>query len=79
MVIRLGSTVINCADMDLMTGFWSQALHLTPSSQAAGMTSGCCEVSTATSPCSYRAPRSPPGTRCTSHLYTDTRPPRSSA
>ncbi len=36
MAIRLGSTVINCADMDLMTGFWSQALHLAPASQAAG-------------------------------------------
>src|SRR5437764_289596 len=36
MVIRLGSTVINCADLELMTGFWSQALHLVPSSQAAG-------------------------------------------
>lgn len=32
MAIRLGSTVINCADMELMTGFWSQALHLVPSS-----------------------------------------------
>jgi predicted enzyme related to lactoylglutathione lyase len=36
MAIRLGSTVINCADMDLMTGFWSQALYLAPSSSAAG-------------------------------------------
>jgi hypothetical protein len=36
MAIRLGSTVINCADMELMTGFWSQALDLAPSSQAAG-------------------------------------------
>jgi predicted enzyme related to lactoylglutathione lyase len=33
MAIRLGSTVINCADMELMTRFWSQALHLVPSSQ----------------------------------------------
>jgi predicted enzyme related to lactoylglutathione lyase len=33
MTIRLGSTVINCADLELMTGFWSQALHLKPSSQ----------------------------------------------
>ena len=33
MVIRLASTVINCADLELMAGFWSQALHLT-SSQA---------------------------------------------
>jgi predicted enzyme related to lactoylglutathione lyase len=36
MAIRLGSTVINCADMELMTGFWSQALHLVPSSDAKG-------------------------------------------
>jgi hypothetical protein len=36
MTIRLGSTVINCADLELMTGFWSRALHLVPSSQAAG-------------------------------------------
>jgi predicted enzyme related to lactoylglutathione lyase len=36
MAIRLGSTVINCADMELMTSFWSRALHLEPSSRAAG-------------------------------------------
>ena len=36
MAIRLGSTVINCADIELMTSFWSQALHLVPSSTAAG-------------------------------------------
>ena len=36
MAIRLGSTVINCADMELMTSFWSQALHLVPSSLAPG-------------------------------------------
>jgi hypothetical protein len=36
MAIRLGSTVINCADLELMTGFWTQALHLVPSSQADG-------------------------------------------
>jgi hypothetical protein len=30
MAIRLGSTVINCADMELMTRFWSQALDLVP-------------------------------------------------
>jgi Glyoxalase-like domain len=28
--IRLGSTVINCADLELMTTFWSRALGLTP-------------------------------------------------
>jgi Glyoxalase-like domain len=31
MAIRLGSTVINCADLELMTSFWSRALHLIPS------------------------------------------------
>ena len=31
MTIRLGSTVINCADLELMTGFWTRALHLAPS------------------------------------------------
>jgi predicted enzyme related to lactoylglutathione lyase len=31
--IRLGSTVINCADLDLMTRFWSQALHLVPTAE----------------------------------------------
>ncbi len=31
MTIRLGSTVINCADIELMTRFWAQALDLTPS------------------------------------------------
>jgi predicted enzyme related to lactoylglutathione lyase len=32
--IRLGSTVINCADITLMSSFWSQALDLAPSSAA---------------------------------------------
>jgi len=36
MAIRLGSTVINCADMELMTSFWSQALGLAPSSSSGG-------------------------------------------
>ena len=30
MAIRLGSTVINCADIEVMTDFWSQALALAP-------------------------------------------------
>jgi predicted enzyme related to lactoylglutathione lyase len=30
--IRLGSTVINCADLERMTTFWSAALGLVPSS-----------------------------------------------
>jgi len=30
--IRLGSTVINCADLERMTRFWSRALGLVPSS-----------------------------------------------
>jgi catechol 2,3-dioxygenase-like lactoylglutathione lyase family enzyme len=36
MAIRLGSTVINCADLELMTRFWAGALGLTPSSAVAG-------------------------------------------
>lgn len=36
MAIRLGSTVINCADMELMTSFWSRALHHVPSSTEHG-------------------------------------------
>jgi predicted enzyme related to lactoylglutathione lyase len=34
--IRLGSTVVNCADIEIMTDFWSQALHLVPSHRDAG-------------------------------------------
>ena len=34
MAIRLGSTVINCADLEIMTSFWSQALDLAPLSAA---------------------------------------------
>ncbi len=36
MAIRLGSTVVNCADIETMTDFWSQALHLVPNHRAAG-------------------------------------------
>lgn len=32
MTIRLGSTVINCADLERMTRFWSGALGLVPAS-----------------------------------------------
>ena len=32
MGIRIGSTVINCSDLEGMTRFWSQALDLTPNS-----------------------------------------------
>ena len=32
MAIRIGSAVINCADLETMTAFWTQALGLTPSS-----------------------------------------------
>ncbi|WP_410645551.1 VOC family protein [Amycolatopsis sp. lyj-346] len=35
MAIRLGSTVINCSDLDTMTRFWSAALDLEPASEAA--------------------------------------------
>ncbi|WP_410614166.1 VOC family protein [Amycolatopsis sp. lyj-109] len=34
MAIRLGSTVINCTDLDTMTRFWSAALGLEPASEA---------------------------------------------
>ena len=34
MSLRLGSTVINCADLQLMSSFWSQALGLVPVSTA---------------------------------------------
>ncbi|MCX4441288.1 VOC family protein [Streptomyces albidoflavus] len=36
MGIRLGSTVINCADLDTMTRFWCAALDLAPSSTGPG-------------------------------------------
>jgi hypothetical protein len=36
MTIRLGSTVINCANLELMTSFWSRALGLASSSAAPG-------------------------------------------
>lgn len=36
MAIRLGSTVINVADIERMTAFWSAALGLTPSSTDPG-------------------------------------------
>jgi predicted enzyme related to lactoylglutathione lyase len=32
MAIRIGSTVINCSDVEAMTAFWARALDLTPSS-----------------------------------------------
>ena len=32
MGLRIGSTVINCSDIERMTTFWSAALGLTPSS-----------------------------------------------
>src|SRR5260370_37952893 len=34
MAIRLGSTVINIADMELMTRFWAAVLHLVPATLA---------------------------------------------
>lgn len=36
MTLRLGSVVINCADIEAMTAFWSAALDLEPSSTGAG-------------------------------------------
>ena len=36
MSIRLGSTVINCADIETMTDFWGEALALVPDQREAG-------------------------------------------
>ena len=36
MGIRIGSTVVNCADLEIMTTFWTEALGLTPSSREPG-------------------------------------------
>ena len=36
MGIRIGSTVVNCADIETMTRFWVAALGLTPSSTTPG-------------------------------------------
>ncbi len=36
MGIRIGSTVVNCADLETMTEFWAKALSLTPSSREPG-------------------------------------------
>jgi catechol 2,3-dioxygenase-like lactoylglutathione lyase family enzyme len=35
MGIRIGSTVVNCADLETMTQFWTAALDLEPSSREA--------------------------------------------
>jgi catechol 2,3-dioxygenase-like lactoylglutathione lyase family enzyme len=36
MGIRIGSTVVNCADLETMTEFWTRALGLTPGSREPG-------------------------------------------
>ena len=36
MTIRIGSAVINCADLETMTSFWSEALGLEPGSADPG-------------------------------------------
>jgi catechol 2,3-dioxygenase-like lactoylglutathione lyase family enzyme len=36
MGIRIGSTVINCADLETMTEFWTRALGLTPNHREPG-------------------------------------------
>jgi catechol 2,3-dioxygenase-like lactoylglutathione lyase family enzyme len=33
MRVRIGSTVVNCADLETMTTFWTEALGLNPSSR----------------------------------------------
>jgi catechol 2,3-dioxygenase-like lactoylglutathione lyase family enzyme len=34
--IRIGSTVVNCADIETMTAFWSEALGLVPNHREPG-------------------------------------------
>jgi catechol 2,3-dioxygenase-like lactoylglutathione lyase family enzyme len=34
--IRMGSTVVNCADIETMTDFWSEALGLVPNQREVG-------------------------------------------
>ncbi|MDV6012492.1 VOC family protein [Haloechinothrix sp. LS1_15] len=36
MGIRIGSIVINCADIEAMTDFWTQALDLVPATRESG-------------------------------------------
>ena len=36
MALRIGSTVINCSDIETMTDFWTRALALTPSRRDPG-------------------------------------------
>ena len=36
MTLRIGSTVVNCADIEAMTTFWSAALDLQPGSHEPG-------------------------------------------
>jgi catechol 2,3-dioxygenase-like lactoylglutathione lyase family enzyme len=36
MGIRIGSTVVNCADIEVMTDFWTAALGLTPNHRDSG-------------------------------------------
>jgi catechol 2,3-dioxygenase-like lactoylglutathione lyase family enzyme len=36
MGIRIGSTVVNCADLETMTEFWTKALDLVPGSREPG-------------------------------------------
>jgi catechol 2,3-dioxygenase-like lactoylglutathione lyase family enzyme len=36
MGIRIGSTVVNCADLETMTEFWTEALDLRPGSREPG-------------------------------------------
>jgi catechol 2,3-dioxygenase-like lactoylglutathione lyase family enzyme len=33
MGVRIGSVVVNCADLEIMTAFWAEALGLVPSSR----------------------------------------------
>jgi hypothetical protein len=77
MVIRLGSTVINCADLELMTGFWTQALHLAPSQTDEDGFRVLRDDHGRRLSLQLARTRSPPGTRCIWTWSPTTRRPRS--
>jgi catechol 2,3-dioxygenase-like lactoylglutathione lyase family enzyme len=74
MAIRLGSVVINCADLELMTAFWATALDLTPDSVGGGGEFRVLRGARVN--VSLQVARTPVGARDQMHfdLYTDDQP-----
>ena len=71
MGIQLGSTVINCADLEAMTDFWFAALGLVPTTARPTTSSGCSVASTAN--LSLQLAKTPVSARDQMHLdlYSD--------